>query len=135
MPRCDLAPTSAKRGGTVSQELDITKRKRPSSAWKERGQAQLRYILDPGDVKGPDYPPEHSACLRPTKSSASANTAPLALFSLPTTSSRSTHSPPNDSAGEPARLRRAHRGAESRGGQRVQTRTRNRKWLAALRFD
>ena len=39
---------------------------------------ELRYILDPADVKGPDYPSETFACSKPTKSAASANTAPPA---------------------------------------------------------
>jgi hypothetical protein len=73
---------------------------------------ELRYILDPADVKGRTIPPRPSAFSRLTKSAASANTAPVALSSPPTINSRRSDWQPNDHGGTPARLRGADRGAE-----------------------
>lgn len=40
---------------------------------------ELRYILDPADVKGPDYPSETFRVLKEKKSANTANFAPAAL--------------------------------------------------------
>jgi len=49
---------------------------------------ELRYILDPADVKGATYPSETFRVLKPTKSAVSANTERPASRSLPTISSQ-----------------------------------------------
>jgi hypothetical protein len=46
---------------------------------------ELRYILDPADVRGPDYPSETFRVLKENESAASANIAPLASSSTPGT--------------------------------------------------
>ena len=47
---------------------------------------ELRYILDPADVKGPDYPSETFRVLKKNESgAATANTAPAASSSKPGT--------------------------------------------------
>ena len=71
-------------------------------AWNARAYGltrdELRYVLDPADVKGPDYPSETFRVLKKNEIARFGNTAPPASYWPPTISSQANPLPPNDHA-------------------------------------
>ncbi len=66
---------------------------------------ELRYILDPADVMGPDYPSETFRVLKNNEIRRWANTAPSASCSPPGMREKRVRPPPNNCAGGPAAIR------------------------------
>src|SRR5262249_57529479 len=80
---------------------------------------ELRYILDPADVKGPDYPSETFRVLKKNEIArfGEYRTARLVLAAYDQLTKHPLAA--NDCAGEPARLRPPHPGAPAALRQRL----------------